>query len=254
MNDSNATKRAVRWLIRQVRWRAFPREKRHSLVGQSHLWTMKRGFQIGFLTAAGLKPEHYVLDIGCGTLRGGIPMIRYLNDGHYFGVDTRPDVLKEAKKELEAENLTSKVPVLVCAPSIASLDLGRAFDYVWAFSVLFHMNDEILDDSFAFVQRHLDPHGTFYANVNIGAHPAGMWKGFPVIWRTLASYQRLGDAHALTVEDVGPLRAFGHMTGIEDQDEQRVLKMTMSGTITRAERELPSARQEPLDRPQLPTA
>jgi SAM-dependent methyltransferase len=230
MRHSAVAERAARWLVRQVRFQAFRREKRHAQVGRPHLWKMKRGFQIAFLREVGLKPEHYLLDIGCGTLRGGIPMVRYLKEGHYVGIDTRPDVLKEARKELETEKLTSKAPALVCAPTISSLDLGRTFDYVWAFSVLFHMTDEILDDCFTFVERHLEPHGIFYANVNIGANPPKMWKGFPVIWRTLASYQRLGGAHALSVEDVGPLSAFGHVTGIAEQDDQRVLKMRVART------------------------
>ena len=228
MRNSGLTKRAVRWLVRQARWQAFPHEKRHSLVGQSHLWKMKREFQIAFLTEVGLKPEHYLLDIGCGTLRGGVPVIRYLKEGHYFGVDARPEVIEEAKKELEVENLTGRVPILTCAPTTSLLELGRTFDYVWAFSVLFHMTDEILDDCFAFVERHLEPHGMFYANVNVGVSPPKMWKGFPVIWRTLASYERLGSGHALSVEDIGPLSSFGHVTGIAEQDNQRILKMKVA--------------------------
>lgn len=198
---------------------------------------MKRDFQIAFLTEAGLKPEHYLLDIGCGTLRGGIPVIRYLKEGRYFGVDVRPEVLEEARKELQVEKLTSKNPVLTCTPTISLLDLGRTFNYVWAFSVLFHMTDKTLDDCFAFAQRHLEPHGAFYANVNIGANPPKVWKGFPVVWRTLASYERLGGAHALSVEDIGPLSAFGHVTGIAEQDSQRVLKMRVARTDDRSRHE-----------------
>ena len=64
-------------------------ERRHSLVGPPDLWEMKREFQIRFLRQAGLSPEHYLLDIGCGTLRGGIPLIDYLETGHYFGLESR---------------------------------------------------------------------------------------------------------------------------------------------------------------------
>jgi SAM-dependent methyltransferase len=234
MRRSDFPKRAARWLVRQARFQAFRGEKRHAQVGQPHLWKMKRDFQITFLTDVGLKPAHYLLDIGCGTLRGGIPLIRYLKEGQYFGVDTRQDVLEEARRELEAEKLTSKVPVLVCVPTISSLDLGRTFDYVWAFSVLFHMSDDILEDCFSLVQRHLKREGTFYANVSIGTRPSGMWKGFPVVWRTLEFYQRLCALHGFSVEDIGPLREFGHVTGIADQDDQRFLKMTVSRTFAGA--------------------
>jgi SAM-dependent methyltransferase len=237
MRSFPPARRAARWLVRQARFLAYPREKRHALVGQAHLWQMKRDFQIAFLTDVGLKPEHYLLDIGCGTLRGGIPVIQYLNEGHYFGVDARPEVIEEASKELEVEKLTGKNPVLTSTPTISSLDLGRTFNYVWAFSVLFHMTDEIVDDCFAFVERHLEPLGVFYANVNIGAHAPKKWKEFPVMWRTLAFYERLGDAHALSVEDMGPLSAFGHVTGIAEHDDQRVLKMRPARADERSRQE-----------------
>ena len=83
-------------------------EKRHSLVGPPYLWKMKRDFQIQFLKTMGLKPEHYLLDIGCGTLRGGIPLIKYLQDGHYFGVEVRKEVLDEGRKELREASLEEK--------------------------------------------------------------------------------------------------------------------------------------------------
>ena len=61
------------------------KKRRHGMVGPPYLWKMKREFQIKFLTDMDLKPDHYLLDLGCGTLRGGIPIIEYLEIGHYFG-------------------------------------------------------------------------------------------------------------------------------------------------------------------------
>ena len=60
--------------------------ERHSLVGPAHLWEIKRAFQIQFLQSVGLTPDQYLLDMGCGTLRGGIPIIKYLEPGHYYGI------------------------------------------------------------------------------------------------------------------------------------------------------------------------
>ena len=73
-------------------------ERRHSLVGPPKLWKLKRDFQINFLKNAGLEPQHYLLDIGCGTLRGGIPLIDYLNVGNYTGIERRRKVLEEGGK------------------------------------------------------------------------------------------------------------------------------------------------------------
>src|SRR5215470_4161956 len=83
-------------------------ERRHALVGASHLWKMKRDFQIQFLKTMALQPQHYLLDLGCGTLRGGIPLIGYLDEGHYTGVEVREATLKEARKELRDADLEKK--------------------------------------------------------------------------------------------------------------------------------------------------
>ena len=56
----------------------------------------------------GLAPEHYLLDIGCGTLRGGIPLIAYLLNGHYFGIEMRADILDEGRTELAEAGLVGK--------------------------------------------------------------------------------------------------------------------------------------------------
>jgi len=35
----------------------------------------------------GLQPQHVFFDIGCGSLRGGVRIIRYLDFGNYLGFD-----------------------------------------------------------------------------------------------------------------------------------------------------------------------
>jgi len=75
-------------------------ERRHALVGPANLWKMKRDFQIQFLSNVGLKPEHYLFEIGCGTLRGGVPLIQYLESCHYFGFGVREKAIDEGRKEL----------------------------------------------------------------------------------------------------------------------------------------------------------
>lgn len=152
---------------------------RHGMVGPPDLWEMKRRFQIGFLKSAGLRPDHRLLDLGCGTLRGGIPLIEYLAVGHYTGVDVRPSVLQEGRRELEEAGLVGRAPQLVCCEDLRDFDAGRRFDVIWAFAVLIHMSDSVLDTALAAVARHIESSGVFYATVNVGERSEGTWQGFP---------------------------------------------------------------------------
>ena len=209
------------------------KERRHALVGPAHLWKMKRDFQIRFLKNKNLKPEHYLLDIGCGTLRGGIPLIDYLQDGHYFGVEARAEVLEEGRKELREAGLEGKNPTLFVCPDISRFMIDREFNFIWAFSVLIHMSDEILNDTLAFVNKHLSEKGVFYANVNIGERPDSTWEGFPLVARTLEFYKQACAKHGLVVSDLGPLKDHGHVVkpvlDAGSEDSKRILRITKTG-------------------------
>ncbi|GFE68173.1 cyclopropane-fatty-acyl-phospholipid synthase family protein [Chroococcus sp. FPU101] len=204
-------------------------EKRHSLVGSSQLWQMKRNFQIQFLKSVGLQPENYLLDIGCGTLRGGIPLIKYLQKDHYFGIEARENALLEGRKEIKKFNLEEKNPTLICTKDVSSLTLEQKFDFIWAFSVLFHMSDEILDSYLSLISKSLKNDGAFYANVMIynsldeKSKQTGNWKEFPVMNRTLDFYQELGLHHNLGFAELGTLADLGHLSNT-GQDQQKMLK------------------------------
>ena len=203
-------------------------ERRHALVGPAKLWKMKRDFQIRFLSDMDLKPGHYLFEIGCGTLRGGVPLIQYLENGHYFGVEVREEVLDEGRKELREAGLEGKNPTLLLSPKIAQLTVNRKFDYIWAFSVLIHMNDKILNDTLSFVSKHLSEEGSFYANVIIGDRKEGDWQGFPVVTRPFDFYGQACTMNGLVVSDLGPVKELGHIAKVESQDSQRMLKIGRS--------------------------
>lgn len=200
-------------------------ERRHQMVGPAHMWRMKRDFQIAFLKGRGLAPAHYLLDIGCGTLRGGVPLIEYLEEGHYYGIETRENVLQEGRRELAQAGLETKNPVLIVESDIARVQIEQQFDYAWAFSVLFHMTDEIVEDCIALVSRALKPGGVFYANVNIGEAPAGNWQGFPVVYRSRGHYDDLCGRYGLVAGDIGSLEELGHVCGDPAQDRQRMIEI-----------------------------
>lgn len=218
------TPRAIRRLRRRLRTTLTTRkQRRHALVGPLALWRQKRDFQIAFLRGQGLEPPHTLCDLGCGTLRGGIPIIAYLDAGHYTGIDVRPEVIEEARRELAEHRLEHKRPELIAAADLTQVHLGRRFDVIWAFAVLIHMSDEVLDGALAFVAEHLAPDGRFFANVNLGERPPARWRGFPVVWRPLAFYEARAAAAGLEMTDLGEVRNFGHVTGDERGDTKHML-------------------------------
>lgn len=201
-----------------------PAEERHALVGPPHLWKMKRDFQIEFLKKVGLQGQHYLLDLGCGTLRGGIPIINYLEAGHYYGVDVREGVLNEAGKELREEGLVDKEPVLIHASDLSLLNIERKFDFIWAFSVLIHMTDSVLNDALSFVSNQLHPNGYFYTNVNIGDRKDGAWREFPLVWRSMEFYKDMGRQNGLEVHDMGTIASLGFAYGHQGHDSKQILQ------------------------------
>ena len=202
---------------------SHPDAQRHSLVGRPDLWQMKRAFQIDFLRRQGLKANHRVLDIGCGSLRGGAALIAYLEPHGYCGIDVRESVLAEARRELLREKLSAKHPRVELVSDMATLDLQTRFDVLWAFSVLFHLADPILDACLLMAARHLEPEGIFFANVILGEGVPGEWQGFPVVPRTLETYRALALRHGLHTRVLGSLGELGHLCGDPSQDGQSML-------------------------------
>lgn len=194
-----------------------------SLVGRPEAYAFKQQFQMSFLQAHGLLPRHSLLDYGCGVLRGGIPLIRYLDAGNYAGLDIGADAIRAAKKVVRSEGLTKKGPTLVLVENIDSLNLNRRFDYAWAFSVFFHMTDDRVDACLRFVARHLAENGTFFANVGLGEHTPGSWRHFPVIWRTLDNYTTRARAAGLSVSALGELSQFGHHSPTDPEEDKQVM-------------------------------
>jgi hypothetical protein len=114
-------------------------------------WHYRINKSFDFFIEQGLKPHHYFLDIGCGTLRSVMRIIDYLQPGHYFGFDkeitcfTDRDVGATAIQNLEIYNLRRKKPVLWCTPDFDMSSVGNIkFDFMFAQSVFNHMSDETL--------------------------------------------------------------------------------------------------------------
>ena len=77
------------------------------------LWQEIGRLQIDFMREKGLAPHHKLLDIGCGSLRGGIHFVEFLENENYYGIDVNQSLLVAGQQELMSANLLSKRPNLL---------------------------------------------------------------------------------------------------------------------------------------------
>ncbi|MDD4932994.1 MAG: class I SAM-dependent methyltransferase [Methylacidiphilaceae bacterium] len=127
------------------------------------LWEELGELQFRFLLDQGLRPEHVLLDIGCGCLRGGIRFIRYLEPGHYLGMDKEALLLEAGKRELGADLLREKRPELLASGSFAFHRFSRRPQWALAQSLFTHLCPRDLERCLAKLRRVMLPDGAFYA-------------------------------------------------------------------------------------------
>lgn len=126
-------------------------------------WDEIGQLQLDFLRKRGLRPEHYLLDVGCGSLRGGVRLIPYLQTSHYYGVDRNEELLDGGRKEIEAANLQDQHPTLSQMDDFGFERLGQVFDFALANSLFTHMPLNSIVRCLVSVDRVLRPGGVFYA-------------------------------------------------------------------------------------------
>lgn len=105
-------------------------------------WEEVGEIQFELLQACGLRPFHKFLDIGCGSLRGGIHFVRYLQAGNYFGCDLNQSLLDAGyDRELRMRDLQDKLPKehLLCDANFHFEEFGQTFDYALAYSLFTHL-------------------------------------------------------------------------------------------------------------------
>jgi SAM-dependent methyltransferase len=169
-----------------------------------------RRFQIELLKAQGLRSSHQFLELGCGPLTAAIPVIQYLERGHYTGVDIRSSVLNMGWREIGKAGLSGKNPRLIFSDSFADDVLARdqRFDLIYSFSVLYHLSDEILNLYFSIVAKRLGDGGKCIANVNEHM-PSDRWLEFPFLKRTVYDYSAVATKHGLRTENLGDICSLG---------------------------------------------
>lgn len=165
-------------------------------------WEEMGKIQFDFLVKKGLKPQHTMLDIGCGTLRGGRHFIKYLNPGNYTGFDMAEKAIEYGKQLVEKEGLSDKRPTLfVNKEKNLKLDelKGKTFDFIFAQSVLTHLPPEPVEELFAHLGGAMGKDSVFYFTYFGGSR----YQHFSIedFRFPFSHFQSLADEYGFTVKD-----------------------------------------------------
>lgn len=127
------------------------------------LWEELGLLQFEFLQKQGLLPEHKFLDVGCGSLRGGVHFIPYLHAGNYYGLDINTSLIEAGKIELAQINCLDKNPNLLVNDKFEFSRFGVQVDFALALSVFTHLFLNHIGRCLVEIKKILKPQGVFYA-------------------------------------------------------------------------------------------
>ena len=132
------------------------------------MWDEIGPLQFDYMRKLGLRPDMYLLDIGCGCLRGGVQFVNYLEAGHYYGCDLSQDLLDAGYDiELAAAGLQAKLPRenLRSTDAFDIAPFERQFDMAIAVSVFSHLTLNHLMLCLARLADAMRPDGVFCATL-----------------------------------------------------------------------------------------
>src|SRR6185436_5420865 len=118
------------------------REDPHWAIGRGDEWATHGDLQLAFLKANGVRPEHTVMDLGCGPGRAARRIVPYLEPHRYVGVDISGECIAHAIRLAVEEGWDERLPRFYMDTS-GAVDLAHwcdlQFDFVWAHSVFTHL-------------------------------------------------------------------------------------------------------------------
>ena len=127
-------------------------------------WDEIGDLQFAFLKQQGLRPEHVLLDIACGSLRLGVKAIPYMQPGHYLGIEKEQQLLDAGvDQELGEALLKSKSPRLLCSADFSFEQFETPVDMAIAQSLFTHLPPPLIGLCLEKLRPCLKPDGSFFA-------------------------------------------------------------------------------------------
>jgi SAM-dependent methyltransferase len=135
-----------------------------SWVGPGERYDLMAAAQFSLLTHLGLREHHSLLDVGCGSLRGGRLFIPYLLPERYFGIEPERWVLEEGiREQVGRDQIELKRPTFSHEAGFRLTVFERRFDFVLAQSIFSHASRAQIEFCLSQAEEVLEPGGALVA-------------------------------------------------------------------------------------------
>jgi SAM-dependent methyltransferase len=181
------------------------------LVGPPGQWNARREMQLNLLKELGLQKDMRFLDLGCGAVRLGLPLIEYLDPGHYVGLDVDDDCIAAANELIAKFDLQDRDPTIVQSTDFGLTELsgGTGFDRIWCFQVFIHLTQELIESALKSMATLLKPDGIAWATIKVNEgvenlEVFGKWRhSFVLSQAPMKYYEEAADKAGLKLELLG---------------------------------------------------
>jgi len=177
-----------------------------SHVGPPERYDLIGAMQFNLLTFLGLRETHYLLDIGCGSLRGGRLFIPYLLPGRYYGMEPAQWLIDDGiKNELGADLVRIKQPVFSNDENFTLTSFGRSFDFLLAQSIFTHAARQHIQRCLSQAAQVMAPTAILAATIFKGEQDyAGTeWRGAEPLTYRLETMETLAHENGLVCLPIG---------------------------------------------------
>jgi SAM-dependent methyltransferase len=134
-------------------------------VGPPEDYDLIAAMTFNLLTTLGLRQNHSLLDVGCGSLRIGRLLIPYLNRGKYFGIEPAEWLVAAGiKHELGEAVIETKRPTFFFTDSPGILKRANiSFDFAVAQSIFSHCGLDLIKGWLSAISGSLAQNGALVA-------------------------------------------------------------------------------------------
>jgi hypothetical protein len=145
---------------------------REFVGGDGEFWDRIGALQYQFLVDKGLFPSDTLIDVGCGSLRGGVKFIQYLEPGHYLGLDKHIElIIYGVANELGIDEYKQKQPQFAVSDNFEFNKFTDKPTFAIAQSLFSHINSRDIESCLFKLYNIAAPKCRFFATFKEVATP-----------------------------------------------------------------------------------